>query len=354
MTIRTPLALALLMTASAAMAQKGPSLGALGSGTYGMTFDITPKDMADPNPFGAFEGGQQDPLANNDEFFKKCGTVPYRLCTASEQAQKDKWEAENGKSKIGDQAALEKRMAEQRKLTPDSPLLDMGDGQSFGIIMGDTISIDNGSSRGIPRPMTAAEKAKLAAQDAKNNEKQAAKDQEDKSTNGDKNGFKINSSDNAINRDSGTPSDPGGKTNTGGEPGSDTPSLTNAGNGSGDVDERGGTPPSGNDDGKSLFAMNDGMRGGAGGADSGGSLGGRSGGDQSPAAGAGKKGYIAVDGNKAVGSFAGYTWRKNADAADNVKRTGANVEAAWKGNTTRAEDVPLNNGEPAGTQAVRQ
>jgi hypothetical protein len=349
MTITPPLALALLMTASAALAQKSPSLGTLGSGTYGIPFDVTAKDMTNPNPFGAFEGGQQDPLAKNDEFFKKCGTVPYRLCTASEQSQKDAWEAQNGKPK-GDQAALEKRMAEQRQLTPDSQLLDMGDGQSFGIVMGDKISIDNGSSCGIPRPMTAAEKTKLAAQDAKDKEKQAAKAQEDKSTNGDKNGaVKINGGDNPINRDFGATSDPGGERKTGGEPGGNAPiDLSNSGKGSGDIPEDGGTPPSGNQDGKSLFAMNEGMRGGNSSGDTLGSLG--SGTYGIPVAGAGKKGYIAMDGNKAVGSFAGFTWRQNADADANAKREAAALAAAWKANTSRLEDVPLNKGKPAGTQ----
>lgn len=349
MSITPSLALTLLITASVAMAQMSPSLGALGSGTYG----ITMKDMTNPNPYGAFEGGQQDPLAKNDDFFKKCGTVPYRLCTASEQSQKDAWEAQNGKAKKGNQAALEKRMAVQRKLRPDTPLLDMGDGQSFGIIMGDSISIDNGSSCGMPRPTTPDEKAKLANQDAREKEKQAAKAQEDNSINGEKNGSKINAGKGAINNDSDMTSNSDNETNTGNEPGGNAPiSITNSGYGSGGDYEGGGEPPSGNKDGKSLFAMNVGMRGGTGGGtNSEDSLGGRSGGDQSPVAAAGKKGYIAMDGNKAAGSFAGFTWRQNADADANAKREAAAVEAAWKGNG-RPADVPLNNGRPAGVQAV--
>jgi hypothetical protein len=204
--------------------------------------------------------------------------------------------------------------------------------------------------------MTPAEKTKLAAQDAKDKEKQAAKAQEDKSINGDKNGDKINDGKGAINDDKGAinggfglTSDPGGEKKTGGAPGSETPNLTNAGNGSGGDSDGGGTPPSGKDDGKSLFAMNEGMRGGTNSGDTPGALG--SGTYGIPAAGAGKKGYIAMDGNKAVGSFAGFTWRQNAEADANAKREAAALAAAWKGNTARPEDVPLNNGRPAGVQA---
>ena len=36
-------------------------------------------------------GNQSNPSTANDEFFKKCGTVPYRLCTSDEQKKRDAW-----------------------------------------------------------------------------------------------------------------------------------------------------------------------------------------------------------------------------------------------------------------------
>ncbi|MBI2387268.1 MAG: hypothetical protein HYV14_14845 [Elusimicrobia bacterium] len=42
-------------------------------------------------------GNQANPSTANDEFFKKCGTVPYRLCTSEEEAQKAAWEKEQAK-----------------------------------------------------------------------------------------------------------------------------------------------------------------------------------------------------------------------------------------------------------------
>lgn len=42
-------------------------------------------------------GNQANPSTANDEFFKKCGTVPYRLCTPDEEAQKATWEKEQAK-----------------------------------------------------------------------------------------------------------------------------------------------------------------------------------------------------------------------------------------------------------------
>lgn len=141
MNIQNPLALALLMTASAASAQPNTSAS-------GFNFNLS----AAPSPFvfGAADGGEADaifkcggakalpctdeqrkrltnilrtrscpepvtvpcsnylmmnvdtlgvqlmgnqanPATANDEFFKKCGTVPYRNCTDEERADRDAW-----------------------------------------------------------------------------------------------------------------------------------------------------------------------------------------------------------------------------------------------------------------------
>lgn len=46
-------------------------------------------------------GNQSNPSTANDDFFKKCGTVPYRPCTEAEEKQKAAWEAGKDKDKQG-------------------------------------------------------------------------------------------------------------------------------------------------------------------------------------------------------------------------------------------------------------
>lgn len=360
MNIKNPLALALalLMTTSTAMAQTS------------VLPNLTFKDMTDPAGSFAgtqFLGNQSNPLTANDEFFKKCGTVPYRLCTESEQKQRDEWEAQQKKDSAGDQAALEKRMAEQKKLTPDLKIVDMGDGKSFGIVDGDTISIDNGSSCGIPRKMTDAEKSKIAGQDAKEKEKQAAKEKEDSSTNGDKNGLKINDGKGAINGGFSANENKSNKNTGGADTGGNTPSLTNAGrtgtgfSGASDDTDTPSTNSDGNNDGKSLadtirstmggdsaFTSKSAPSSGSGRTGTSGSF--ASGGNDTAA-------VIRIDGRVAAAQAAklpGYSFngvRNAAEVSDRILKGGDLGDRA--GDAKRVTvDSTLGGGKPAGRQAV--
>ncbi|MDD5303734.1 MAG: hypothetical protein PHS14_11585 [Elusimicrobia bacterium] len=340
MNIKTPLAAALLMTASAAVAQLLPA-PAQGSPSSGITL----AGMTDPaGPFGGaqFLGNSPD-VAWADP---GCTHVP--CAVKDDKSGKPSW----------DQAALDKAIAEQKALTPNMPVVDMGDG-TYALDLGDgTVSIGTAFSCGIPRKMTDAQKAKFAAQADKDKAKKDADEQIAKSVNGD--GSKsINNGKGAINGDGGAPG--GGKASPGG-PGAF--SLTSNGSGAPGAGDGADTPPEnpaansgGRQDGETLAGMQASMDGGTPSSFSSGSaFASASGGGQGEVAAAGKQAVIKVNGNEAVRSFAGYTWRKNADAEANAKRGAEAVKAAFtegSGSGRVTVDSTIGDGEYLGkTQAV--
>lgn len=270
MNTRNPLAAALLLIASSAAAQPLPQAGSGGQFSGGNSnpgFNLG--SMTDPA--GAFGPTQFMGTSPDVQWADpKCNFIP---CNTVDSAKSGK-----------DQAALEKRMAEQKKLTPNDTVVDMGDGKSFGIIFVDdkgnkTISIDNGSSCGMPRALTPEEDSKFAAQIAKGESKKADQTQADKSINGDKGGMKINSFENSINGDGTTP--------PAGSKGAQTPppnTIASQSNNSGSTPDGSGSIPNGYQDGQSIgsqanaFGSNSGSAGyGSGGADSAGGSGGGNG-----------------------------------------------------------------------------
>lgn len=282
-----PLALAFLLAASAAAAQPFSNNGGnLPGGVY--TPGATPGMLTDPaGAFGATE---------------LLGTRP-----------DVKW-ARADCQRIPCKTALQQRMEDQKKLTPNDTIVDMGDGESFGIISTDDkgkqmISIDNGMSCGMPRALTDAEQSKFAAQIAKGDAQKADAAQMDKSINGDKSGMKINADNTQTGADTSKSAAKGGAS-----------SPTSPDN----------TPSSGYQDGANMMAgLGDSS-------DSSGMAGGDARGDAGGASGAiGSESTASTEGSSASGKkaipYSGEKARQEAEAKNGYEFLA--VGAAAKGST---------------------
>ncbi len=170
MKITNPLAVALLMTASAAMSQtpRSPNPGALKGG---MSSGVClPNDTHCQKDFMTGPGADSqtetiaayNPPAETQWASPDCQHVPCAL-------------KDNDPIKpFKDSAELKKAIDEQKKLTPDAKIIDMGDGR-YAMDLGNGKVTLGGTSDGVngissmPRPMSAVPglKEKFAAQEAK-------------------------------------------------------------------------------------------------------------------------------------------------------------------------------------------
>ena len=299
MNTRTPLAAALLLAASTATAQP-----------------LAPA----PTPNGGlFAGGVYNPMADPAGAFGAIQAIPPDVKWARADCQR-----------IPSKTALQQRMEDQKKLTPNEAIVDMGDGESFGIIFTDdkgkkTISIDNGMSCGMPRALTDAEQSKFAVQIAKGDAQKVDAAQMDKSINGDKNGMKINAdntSPNVAAKDP-PPTPAGAPDNT---PSSGYQDGANMMRGLGG-DSSGGDSSGGDASGGGMAGGDaGGTSGGATGAIGSGGTAGKSGGE------GGKKKAIAYSGVKArqeAEAKQGYEFLAVGAAAKGSEGIGAGVRAAF-------------------------
>lgn len=174
MNITTPLAAALLMTASAAMAQtlSAPNAGIFKNGAS--------SGVCLPNDTQCQNGFMTGPGAGNPTQTIAAYTPPAGKEWASKDCQhiscalKDDDPIKPFKDSTGRKTELKKAMDEQKKLTPDAKIIDMGDGR-YAMDLGNGTVTLGGTSDGVngvssmPRPMSAVPglKEKFAAQDAK-------------------------------------------------------------------------------------------------------------------------------------------------------------------------------------------
>lgn len=106
-------------------------------------------------------GNQSNPSTANDEFFKKCGTVPYRLCTPEEEKQKAAWEAGKDKDKakpdakpeVNDNIQGPPQMVDMPKGGPEGKMLQYPSGRV-------EYCFDNSCTKTSGKPMTPSEAQK--------------------------------------------------------------------------------------------------------------------------------------------------------------------------------------------------
>ena len=351
MNTRTPLAAAaLLLMASSVMAQPYavPNGGNFPNGNSMGNVSLTEMN----GPGGDFAPMQFMGTSPDVQWADpKCNFIP---CNTVDSAK-------SGKA----QAALEKRIADQKRLTPDDTIVDMGNGKDFGIISTDAkgnkmISIDNGSSCGLAQPMSEDEVKKFAPQIAKDEARKADKAQMDTSINGDKNGMKINADN--TQKGAATPPTPAGAP-------SDTPSSgyqdgasvvrglggNSSGGDSSGGDSSGGDTAGGDSSGGGGMAGADagGTSGGASGSIGEGGTSGKSGGE-----GGGKKAiaYSGVKAKQEADAKPGYEFLGVRAAAEGSVGIGAGVKAAFNEGANAARpnvDDTYGDGKDVGkTQAL--
>lgn len=259
-------------------------------------------------------GNQSNPSTANDEFFKKCGTVPYRLCTAEEEKQKAAWEAGKEKEKPGSKPEVNDKiqgppqMVDMPKGGPEGKMLQYPSGRV-------EYCFDNSCTKTSGKPMTPSEAQKYLKEQYADQKQLANSINSGPSlTNAGNSGFNMNSVNPDADVPGGAPS--GGDQGTTPNPGDTTrtPSRNNTAYtpstdaGGGNMASSGDNSPRGLGEG---IAGDQGRLSGDTGASSvsGGGL----------AANAGGDGFIKVDGAvaKAEAAKSGYTYTRIGEAAKN-------------------------------------